>query len=343
MKQYLNTLFVTTSGAYLTKEGESVVVKADQEVRLRVPIHTLGGIVCLGNIMCSPQLMHHCAQNAVAVSFLSETGRFLASVHGPTSGNVVLRREQYRRADRPIVRGDIAKSFVLAKIVNAKSVLLRALRDHEDIARADDIRAAVRRLTRLAADAKTQTYIDQIRASEAEAGRVYFEVFDSLILAQKPEFAFTRRSRRPPLDNINALLSFIYVLLAHDCRAAIEAVGLDPQVGFLHAERPGRPGLALDMMEEFRPFFADRLALSLVNLGRVKASGFKRTGSGAVEMTEKTLKKVLMTYQKRKQGELSHPFLKKTAPLGVVFILQALLLARHLRGELDAYPPFVWR
>jgi CRISPR-associated protein Cas1 len=343
VRRYLNTLFVTTQGAYLSKEGESVVVNVEREARFRVPIHTLGGIVCFGNIMCSPQVMHHCGRNAVAISFLSENGRFLARVEGPTSGNVLLRREQYRRADKPDARGHIARSFVLAKVVNAKAVLQRAIRDHERFTGAHRLQVTIRRLTHLAAEVKSEGDLETIRAKEAEAGRLYFNVFDSLILAQKEQFFFKRRSRRPPLDNINALLSFIYVLLAHDCGAAIEAVGLDPQVGFLHAERPGRPALALDMMEEFRPFLADRLALSLVNLKQVKGRGFQTTASGAVEMTAETRKEVLMAYQKRKQEEMLHPYLKESAPLGVIFVLQALLLARHLRGDLEAYPPFIWR
>jgi CRISPR-associated protein Cas1 len=343
VRRYLNTLFVTTQGAYLSKEGDSVVVNVEREARFRVPIRMLGGIVCFGNIMCSPQVMHHCGRNAVAISFLSENGRFLARVEGPTSGNVLLRREQYRRADKPDLRAHIARSVVLAKIVNAKAVLQRAVRDHKGIAGVQELRVGIRRLTRLAAEVRAESRLETIRAKEGEAGHLYFNVFDNLILAQKEDFVFRARSRRPPLDNINALLSFIYVLLAHDCRAATEAVGLDPQVGFLHTDRPGRPALALDMMEEFRPFFADRLALSLVNLRQVRGSGFETTASGAVEMKAETRKEVLMAYQKRKQEEMLHPFLKESAPLGVIFVLQALLLARHLRGDLEAYPPFTWR
>lgn len=343
MKRYLNTLFVTTQGAYLNKDGESVLVNVDREVKLRVPVHTLGGVVCFGNVMCSPQLMHHCAESGVGISFLSEHGRFLARVEGPVSGNVLLRREQYRRADNRDARAGIARSFVLAKAVNARVVLQRAVRDHEGIIGLADLESAARRLTRLAQEVRTETDLETLRAREAEAARVYFDVFDNLILTQKEDFSFKGRSRRPPLDNINALLSFIYVILAHDCAAALQAVGLDPQVGFLHADRPGRAGLALDMMEEFRPFFADRLALSLVNLKQVNGKGFKKTESGAVEMTDGTRKEVLMAYQKRKQEEMVHPFLKESAPLGVFFVLQALLLARHLRGDLDGYPPFIWR
>ena len=343
MRRYLNTLFVTSQGAYLNKDGECVVVNVEREEKLRVPVHTIGGIVCFGNVMCSPHLMHHCAESGVAMSFLSEHGRFLARVEGPVSGNVLLRREQYRRADNPPARARIARSFVLAKVVNARVVIQRATRDHEGIAGFDDLEAAARRLTHLVEQVKSETDLETLRAKEAEAARVYFDVFDNLILMQKEDFCFKGRSRRPPLDNINALLSFIYVILAHDCAGALQAVGLDPQVGFLHADRPGRPGLALDMMEEFRPFFADRLALSLVNLKQVNAKGFKRTESGAVEMTDVTRKEVLMAYQKRKQEEMVHPFLKESAPLGVFFVLQALLLARHLRGDLDGYPPFIWR
>ncbi len=343
MKKFLNTLFVTTQGAYLNKEGESVVVSVEQEVRLRVPMHTLGGIVCFGNVLCSPFLLGHCAQNRVGVSFLSQYGRFLARVQGPVSGNVLLRREQYRWADDPSHTLAIAQTVVTAKIANARTTLQRALRDRPEQSGATELRAAVLRMGRMLDEVKQCEDVDAVRGKEGDAGRIYFGIFDHLVTNQKEAFRFTERSRRPPLDNLNALLSFTYMLLAHDMVGALEAVGLDPQVGFLHRDRSGRPSLALDVMEEFRPFFADRLVLSLVNLKQVQAKGFKRTESGAVEMTDDTRKALLVAYQKRKQEEIKHPFLDETMPIGLLFHAQAMLLARRLRGDLDAYPPFIWK
>ncbi len=340
MKKYLNTLFVTTQGAYLNKDGESLVVSVEHETRLRVPVHTLGGVVCFGSVMASPYLLHHCAENGVAVSFLSEKGRFLARVEGPVSGNVLLRREQYRVADRATASAEIARAMCMAKAANSRAVLQRALRDHGPDARME---AAVMRLERMIEEAGALRDLESLRGKEGDAGRVYFDVFDGLITCQKDAFAFSGRNRRPPLDNVNALLSFVYTLLAHDCRGALEGVGLDPQVGFLHRERPGRASLALDLMEEFRSFFADRLVLSLINLRQVNAKGFVKRESGAVEMSDETRKTVLVAYQKRKQEELQHPFIGESAPLGLCFHLQAMLLARYLRGDLDGYPPFLWK
>jgi len=343
MKKYLNILFVTTQGAYLNKEGESVVASAEREVKLRVPIHTLGGIVCFGNVLCSPFLMHHCAENNVLISFLSEHGRFLARVQGPVNGNVLLRRQQYRLADDPEASARIARSVVLGKVANCRTVLQRALRDHADKDGQAEIEIAARRLGHLLKELEEPVPIDTLRGKEGDAANTYFSVFDHLITTQKDAFFFKARNRRPPMDNMNALLSFIYTLLAHDCVGALEAVGLDPQVGFLHRDRPGRPSLALDLMEEFRSFFADRLALSLVNLKQVQGNGFKKTESGAVEMTDDTRKTVLVAYQKRKTEEMMHPFVEEIAALGIFFHLQAQLLARHLRGDLDGYPPVIWK
>lgn len=343
MKKYLNTLFVTTQGAYLNKEGEAVIVSVEHEIKLRLPIHTLGGIVCFGNVTISPFLMHHCAENNVLVSFLSENGRFLARVQGPVNGNVLLRRQQYRLADDRPASARIARSVVLGKAANARTVLQRAARDHENKAGMKEVEAAVDRLGMLIRLLQDEQDLDAIRGREGDIGRVYFGVFDKIITAQKDAFAFVERSRRPPLDNMNALLSFIYTLLAHDCIGALEAVGLDPQVGFLHRDRPGRPSLALDLMEEFRPFFADRLALSLVNLKQVQGDGFRKTESGAVEMDDETRKILLVAYQKRKQEEMLHPFIGESAALGIFLHLQAQLLARHVRGDLDGYPPVIWK
>ncbi len=343
MKKHLNTLFVTTQGAYLSKDGETVVIKIDGEVAMRLPIHTLGGIVCFGQISCSPYLMGFCAEKGVAISFLTETGDFLAKVQGPVSGNVLLRREQYRRADDNNSSVQIAKAILTAKIANCRTVLQRLLRDHSDKIDIDSISSASQRLANALRRLQVETSLDGLRGIEGESANIYFSVFNYLITSQKDAFTFNERSRRPPLDNVNCLLSFIYTLLMHDVRSALETVGLDPAVGFLHRDRPGRYGLALDIMEEFRPYIADRLSLSLINLSQVQGKGFKKKESGAVWMDDDTRKTVLIAYQKRKQEEIEHPFLKEKVAVGIIPYVQALLMARYLRGDIDNYPPFIWK
>ena len=343
MRQYQNTLYVTTEGAYLAHEGESVVVKVDGAVRLRVPVHTLGAIVCLGGVGCSPQAMNLCAERSVTIAFLTGQGRFLARVQGPISGNVLLRREQYRRADDPAASAAVARTIVAAKIANSRTVLLRAARDHPEAAGAEAVAGAARRLEDSLAQLKSDHPLDGVRGVEGDASRAYFAVFDHMITAQKDGFFFRERSRRPPLDNMNSLLSFLYAILANDASSALEAVGLDPAVGFLHRDRPGRPGLALDLMEEFRAFLADRVALSLVNLRQVSAKGFRQTEAGGVEMDDATRKELLVAYQKRKQEEITHPFLGERTTVGLLVHLQAMLMARYLRGDMDGYPPFIWK
>jgi CRISP-associated protein Cas1 len=343
MKKLQNTLFVTTAGAYLAKDGEAVAVRVDQEVRMRVPIHSLGGIVCFGPVGFSPFLLGLCGERGVAVSFLTENGRFLARLQGPTSGSVLLRREQYRRADDPAGCAPLIRSILAAKIANSRTVLLRALRDRPGHSAAEALRAAAGRLAQHLQLLAGDLTVDVLRGIEGGAARAYFEAFDSLIVQQKQAFFLRERSRRPPRDNMNALLSFTYTLLRHDFTAALEAVGLDPAVGFLHRDRPGRPGLALDLMEEMRAYLADRLALSLVNLNQVRATSFTKDESGGVSMDSETRKVVLTAYQKRKAEEIVHPYLGEKMPLGLLPHLQAALLARTLRGDLDGYPPFLWK
>lgn len=343
MKHLLNTLYVTTQGAYLAREGETVSVQVERETKLRVPIHTLGGIVCFGQVSVSPPLMGLCAERRVSVSFLSEYGRFFARVQGPVSGNVLLRREQYRRADDLAASAEIARSVIIAKIANCRTVLLRAAREGSGEVEVKDLAEAATHLAHLLKTLKAPMSLDTVRGIEGDATQTYFSVFDHLIMSQKEAFYFRRRTRRPPLDNLNALLSFLYTVLAHDVASALEGVGLDPAVGYLHRDRPGRPGLALDLMEEFRPFLADRLALSLVNRQQVKGPGFRATETGAVLMDEETRKEVLTAYQKRKQEEIQHPFLGEKVAVGLLPHVQAMLLARYLRGDLDGYPPFLWK
>ena len=343
MKKYLNTLFVTTQGAYLFKEGETIIVNVEKEKRLQLPIHTIGGIVCFGQVSMSPYLMGFCAENNVAISFLTEYGNFLASVHGKTSGNVLLRREQYRLADNDKFCADISKNILTGKLFNCRAVLLRALRDHSEKVDIEAIEKAADKLNYTIKQVEDKDDTDLIRGLEGESAHTYFSVFDHLIVSQKNDFKFEERNRRPPLDSVNCLLSFIYTLVMHDVRSALETVGLDSCVGFLHKDRPGRASLALDMMEEFRPFLADRLVLSLINREQVNGKGFKKSANGAVIMDDDTRKTVLVAYQKRKQEEIIHPYLKENVPIGILFYIQALLLSRYLREDIDGYPPFFWK
>jgi len=343
MRKMLNTLYVTTQGAYLNKEGETVAVNIERETRLRLPIHTLSSIVCFGQVTCSPFLLGHCGENGVSISFLTSYGKFLASVNGPVSGNVLLRRTQYRQADDSSASVGLARMFVLGKVNNCRAVLGRALRDHGDKIDRTALKLAHAQLGKVSQKLLKVEDLDEVRGVEGQSANSYFSHFNELIVCQKEDFHFQGRSRRPPLDRINCLLSFLYTLLYHDTRSALETVGLDPAVGYLHRDRPGRMSLALDLMEEFRPVLADRLALSLINLGQVKKKRFQVKESGAVLMDDDTRKLILTEYQKRKQVEIEHPFIKEKVPLGMLVFIQAQLLARHLRGDLDAYPPFLWR
>ncbi|MCL5069409.1 MAG: type I-C CRISPR-associated endonuclease Cas1c [Actinobacteria bacterium] len=343
MKKYLNTLFITTQGAYLSKEGETVVVSVNKETKLQLPIHTIWGIVCFGQVSMSPYLMGFCAENKVAVSFLTEHGHFLANIQGKISGNVLLRREQYRRADNTANSAQITKSILTGKIANCRTVLQRALRDHSDKINKDELTESSRQLDCYLNQIQKTDILDELRGIEGAAANSYFNVFNNLIVAQKNDFKFSNRNRRPPLDEVNCLLSFLYTLLMHDVRSALESVGLDSCVGFLHRDRPGRPGLALDIMEEFRPFLADRLTLSLINREQIRKKGFKKMESGAVFMNDDIRKEILIAYQKRKQEEIMHPYLKEKVQVGLLFYIQALLLARHLRGDIDGYPVFIWK
>ena len=342
MKKLLNTLYVTTQKAYLYKEGESVVVSIEKENRLRLPIHTLQGIVTFGAVSMSPYLMHHCTENGVGLSFLSEHGKFLARVQGPVSGNVLLRQQQYRLADAPTEALSIARNCLLGKMANARTVIRRALRDHPENGDPNALASTERHLSQQLKKIQTRTFdLNELRGIEGDAAASYFGIFPHLITAHG--FSFTGRNRRPPLDPVNALLSFLYMLLVHDCRSALEGVGLDPAVGFLHAIRPGRPSLALDLMEEFRAFLPDRLVLSLLNRRQLHSSDFTTSAGGAVTLSDQARKTVLVTWQKRKQEELTHPYIGESCKIGILPHIQAQLLARFIRGDLDAYPPFIWK
>ena len=346
MRRMLNTIYVTSDGAWLRKDGANLVVEVEGAERGRAPLHMLDGVISFGRPGGSPALMAACAEAGVTVSYLDPNGRFLARVEGPRSGNVLLRRAQYRIADDVTRKTPIVRGMVAAKAANQRTVLQRALRDHGDTAAQpakDALTAAERRLADIARRTLVVGTVDSLRGLEGEAAATYFGVFDHLIRVEEKGFRFRGRSRRPPLDRINALLSFLYAMLGHDCRSALEAHGLDPQVGFLHADRHGRAGLALDLMEELRPVLADRLALTLVNRGQLRAGDFVIEEAGGVRLTEDARKQVLVAWQERKRDELRHPFLGETAPLGLVAHLQAQLLARHLRGDLDGYPGFIWK
>jgi CRISP-associated protein Cas1 len=346
MKKLLNTLYVTTQGTYISRDGETVLVKSDDEILLRVPIHTLQGIVCFGRVSMSAPLMASCGERQVQISFLSEPGEFQARVQGPVAGNVLLRREQYRAADDP-ARATLATfAIVAAKIANCRTVLLRTMRENPDTRGAVEGAAATLARSLESLNAKRNIgglTVESLRGVEGDCARAYFGVFDHLILANKDDFTFRGRSRRPPLDRVNALLSFVYTLLVHDVTAALESVGLDPCVGFLHVDRPGRPGLALDLMEELRPILADRLVISLINRQHVTAKNFTVHENGAVMMDDAGRRELLQSWQKRKKEEVLHPFLEETIELGLFPHAQALLMARWLRGDLDGYSALIWR
>lgn len=333
--QLLNTLFVQTQGAYLRLENETLRVDIEGERRLKVPLHHLGGIAVFGNVLLSPFLISQCALDGRDVAWYSRTGRFRGRLAGPTSGNVLLRRAQHEALSDPAATLELARAFVLGKVRMTRAVLQRAQRDGLDDPAVDDAVEAQRDAVRQVQHADT---VESVRGAEGQAAAVYFSVFDRLLLA--PDFAFEARTRRPPRDPVNALLSFLYTLLRQDCAAALEGVGLDPQVGFLHVLRPGRPALALDLMEEFRAWWADRLALTLINRRQLGLQHFALRPGGAVHLTDTGRKEVLTAYQKRKQETVRHRLFKEPVPVGLLPMVQARLLARHLRGDLDHYPAF---
>lgn len=347
MKQHLNTLFITLEDAYLRKDGAAVEIRHEGESKLRVPLHNLEAITTFAwNTTASTALMHACAQANVALSFHNPYGKFLSSSQGPQSGNILLRRAQYRASDHEPASVAIARNLIAAKLHNTRNLLQRAARDHGEknpaIASAllqscDFLKVRIGLLAR--AD-----NLDTLRGIEGDSAANYFSVFNHLITLPNPGILQLKgRSRRPPLDPMNALISFLYALLASDCRSALESVGLDPQCGFLHRDRPGRPSLALDLMEEFRAPLADRAAFTLINRQQITADDFDVQENGAVNLKPDSRKIVLSHWQERKQSELLHPFLDERITFGLLPHIQARLLARHLRGDLDAYPAYLVR
>ncbi len=344
MRRQLNTLYVTTDGAWLRKDGANLVMDVEREERARVPVHMLESLVCIGRVAVSPQLLGYCAEQGISICYLTPQGRFLARVEGPVSGNVLLRRAQYRVSDDPAGCAAVVRNLVAGKIHNQRAVLARGWRDHGDkLADIPSFHHALQRLKHIPQRVMLEHDVDLLRGLEGEAAQAYFGVFGQLVHAESLLLHFNGRNRRPPRDAFNALLSFLYTLLAHDCRSALETVGLDPAVGFLHRDRPGRPSLALDLSEEFRPLLGERLALSLINRRQLTERDFQVFDNGAVQLRDDARKTVLVAYQERKREQLQHPFLGEKVDIGLLPFAQAQLLARHLRGDLDGYPPFLWK
>jgi len=344
MRQLLNTLYVTTHPAYLRLEGDTLCVEVEREKKLQVPLHHLGALVLFGDVLVSPALLRRCATDQRSVVLLDRNGRFSARLEGPVSGNVLLRRAHFLASEHAGQNLELARSFVAGKIRNSRHVLLRGARDSRDDADRNALREAARHLARNLAGLRGAASTDSVRGLEGDAARVYFGVLRHLIrVDRRVLFAYEGRNRRPPLDRINALLSFLYSLVLHDCVSAVEGVGLDPQIGFLHTLRPGRPALGLDLLEEFRAVIADRLALTLINRGQLGEADFETRTGGAVYLTEQGRRTVLTNYQLRKQDELTHPLLDQSVPVGLLPHVQARLLARALRGDMEGYLPFLMR
>lgn len=341
MTTLANTLYITTQGAYLRRQHQTLQVKVDGAVKLTVPLHHLEGVVCFGRVGLSSGVYTACREHDLNVSLMTEQGRFLARIVGPTHGNVLLRRQQYRLADDPAACVKLARPMIAAKIQNARQVLLRSARDRDDETKATALRRAAGHMAAVVQQLPAVADLNVARGIEDETARTYFESFKHLILHESETFRFDGRSRRPPLSAVNALLSFTYALVRHDCESALDAVGLDPSVGYLHVERPGRPSLALDLMEEFRALVADRLVMALINRRQVAPKGFETDPGGAVKMDDATRRTLLTAYQQRKREEVQHPLLKESVPVGLLPHIQARLLARTIRGDLAEYPALV--
>lgn len=343
MRHLLNTLFVTSEDIYLSLDGENVVANREGQAVARYPLHTLSGILSFSYAGASPALMGACAQRDVSLSFCTPRGRFLARVCGGSSGNVLLRRMQYRIADDPTQSCRIARSMIFGKLYNARWSVERTRRDHGLRLNGEALAQASQTIKDILPAVLEESSLDSLRGLEGAAATAYFRVLDDMILSSKEDFFFHGRTRRPPLDPFNALLSFAYSILANDCASALEGVGLDPYVGFLHRDRPGRTSLALDLMEELRPCLADRFVLTLINTRIVKPSDFQHREGGAVLLTDEARRSFLKAWQERKREIITHPYLGEKLPWGLVPYIQALLLSRHIRGDLDAYPPFLWK
>ncbi|SUB78267.1 type I-C CRISPR-associated endonuclease Cas1c [Porphyromonas macacae] len=340
MRRLLNTLYILTPDAYLQKDGENVVVRINNTEAMRIPIHNIESIISFSRVGASPGVMHLCVQNGVKLTFLSPTGRYIGSLEGGIKGNVLLRRTQYRIADDEVCSSHIASIFIAGKIANHRAVLARYVRDHQPSELVyHEIKDVIEELKSEQKKLSAITDRKSVMGVEGHSAKLYFSVFAHLLLNN--EFSFNGRYKRPPKDMVNALLSFFYTLLAHDVRAALESVGLDPFVGFLHVDRPGRPSLALDLMEELRAYLVDRFVLSVINKRQISPQDFLPQGENSIILKEETRKTLITLWQKRKKDEITHPFLGEKTPVGLLPYIQAQLLARHLRGDLDEYPVFL--
>ena len=343
MKRLLNTLYVTSHNRYLSLDGENIVVLEKEKEVGRVPLHNLEAIVTFGYTGASPALMGACAERNIGLTFLSGNGRFIARVTGEVYGNVTLRKEQYRRSESEEESLKIARNCITGKVYNSRWIVERAARDYPLRLDVEKLKSKSAFLAQSLKKIRTCPDAAALRGLEGEAASVYFSVFDDMILQQKDTFSFHGRNKRPPRDEVNAMLSFAYTLLTSMCASALETVGLDPYVGFFHTDRPGRKSLALDMVEEFRSVMADRFVLTLINKKIVNEKGFQRKESGAVIMDEELRKIFLSSWQSKKQEIITHPFLGEKVEWGMFPYVQAMLLARYLRGDLDEYPPFFWK
>lgn len=343
MRKLLNTLYVSRPDTYLALDGDNVVLLKDQEQLGRMPLHNLESIVSFGYTGASPALMGYCADRNIAITFLTQSGRFLARVIGQSRGNVTLRKTQYRISDSDPDSARIARNFIIGKIYNQKWLLERMTRDYPMRVDVEQFKSVSRQLTDILGEVRRCDNLDSLRGWEGQAAVFYNHVFDQMILQQKESFTFKGRSRRPPKDNVNAMLSLAYTLLASDAAAALETVGLDAYVGFMHQDRPGRASLALDLIEELRGIYADRFVLSLINRKEVAPEDFHQKENGAVLMTDEARKSFLKAWQEKKKETITHPYLGEKISWGLVPYVQALLLARFLRGDLDEYPPFLWK
>lgn len=343
VRKLLNVLYVSNPESYLSIDGENIVVSVGGTEVFRIPIHNIESIVCFGFMGASPALMGYCAKNCVGLSFVSPYGRFLGRVTGGVYGNVLLRKRQYQISEIETECLSIAINVITSKLVNSRVVVERCIRDHSETVNIAALREASAYLKNSSFRLQKCRTLDEVRGVEGDCAKVYFGVFDHLVLQQKDEFFMHGRCKRPPTDNLNAMISFLYTILAHDIQSALETVGLDPYVGFLHRDRPGRPSLALDIMEEFRAFMVDRVVLSLINRKQVSGKGFSSKESGGVLMDDDTRKEVLTAWQKRKQEKITHPFLEEKVEIGLLPYIQALLMARYFRGDIESYPPFLWK
>ena len=343
MKKLLNTLFIVQPDTYLSLDGENVVILKEQERLGRVPLHNIESIVTFGFSGASPALMGYCANKNISLIFLTQSGKFLARVIGKSKGNVILRKVQYRISDNEKMSTEVARNFIVGKIYNNKWIIERMTRDYALRIDIDQFKKTSKQLSSIIKEVRQCEDLERLRGLEGQAAISYNRLFNHMILQQKEDFFFHSRSRRPPLDNVNAMLSFAYTLLANDMASALEGVGLDAYVGFLHRDRPGRVSLALDVMEELRGVYADKFVLSLINKRIVNKDDFYKKENGSVLMTDEARKKFISAWQNKKMEKITHPYLNEKIQWGLVPHAQALLLARYLRGDLDEYPPFLWK